>query len=192
MQFKSDAKVQPELVASKDKSRPALTKVHLDADKAQVVVTDSYMLARFPVDLDEGDTSGPIPVDALKASRKAPNSYAGPVSIRANSHVEVVQDGEPYVTLPREPLDYQFPDADRLIPDNLATFEIGLSAEKLLALAKSLGADKGSGYGVRLRFVAHTETGEPQPLRPIRVDAINAHGRDGEPDGLLMPIRIAY
>lgn len=181
-------KVQPELVASKDASRPVLTKVHLNTEASRVEVNDSYMLARFPVELDEDDTSGPIPLDALKASRKAPNRHGGDVHIRANSHVNVTQDdAPPYFTVPRGPADYQFPNIDALIPDNLATFSIGLNAEKLHKLAKAMGV--GPNDGIELRFTADND-GNPSPLRPILVRPLRFRGDENNPDGLLMPIRL--
>lgn len=187
MRFKSERKVMPERVASKDASRPVLSKVHLDADRkegAQVVVTDSYMLARFPVELDEGDTSGPIPVEALKASRKPPTKYGGDVAIRANSHVEVAQGETAYMTLPREELDYTFPNADQLIPSNLAEFRVGLDAAKLHALAKALGDET-----VILHFVADAD-GNPRGNRVVYVTT--THDPKGESaDGILMPIWLA-
>lgn len=203
MRFKSEHAVMPELVASKEASRPALTKIHLDAEKSQVVATDSYMLARFPVELDEGDTSGPIPVDALKASRKPPLGGVF-TAIHANGDVQVVMcdhDGSrassPYVTLPRESGDYQFPSADQLIPDNLAEFRIAFSAKKLYELAKALTGDSKRSEVV-LRFTAERQSEEereqgaplkPSNMRPIYVRPLR-YG-DDEPDGILMPIRIA-
>lgn len=199
MRFKSSSKVQPELVASKDESRPVLTMVHLNAEDSVVEVTDSYMLARFPVELDEGDTSGPIPVDALKASRKPPLKFKS-TSIRCNSHVEVRHEfgehaSDPYVTLPRESGDYQFPNTRQLIPDTLSEFEIGLDAGLLLKLAKAMGSER-----IRIRFTnAPTRVGVENPavdqpgpsnMRPMVVRPINAHS-DDEPIGILMPIRLS-
>ena len=176
----------PELVASKEQHRPVLTNVHLDVDKGQVVATDSYMLARFPVELDEGDTSGPIPVDALKASRKPPlklRTGEDGVSIRANRNVEVVQGEAPYLSVPRGDVDYTFPNADSLFPAVLADFTIGLNAAKLAQLAKALGSDE-----VVLQFTAGKD-GNPEALRPILVRPISRG--DDDPDGILMPIRHA-
>lgn len=197
MRFKSTRKLQPELVASKDASRPVLTRVHLNAEQSVVEVTDSYMLARFPVELDEGDTSGPIPVDALKAARKPPNKYRD-VSIALNGNAEVRQYGEnpaepdtPYLTVPRDVEPYQFPDTLRLIPENLSEFEIGLDAGLLYRLAKAMGNER-----VRIRFTNNPATGDgngnfgPSNLRPYVVRPADAYS-DDDPIGLLMPIRLA-
>jgi hypothetical protein len=198
MRFKSRSKVQPELVASKDSSRPVLTTVHLNAAKSRVEVTDSYMLAVFPVDLDEGDTSGPIPVDALKASRKAPLKHVADragTSIRCNSHVEVrhafgEEASEPYLTLPRDSSDYTFPNVDHLFPDDLSDFEIGLDAEKLHKLAKAMGDMR-----VRIRFCNSWARAEgngafgPSNMRPFVVCPLGASEDDAR--GILMPIRIS-
>ena len=186
-------KVQPELVTSKDAHRTALTKVHLNAEKSQVEVTDSYMLARFPVELDEGDTSGPIPLDALKASRKPMLKHVAQshgTSIRCNSHVEVrhafgEDASEPYLTMARDEAEYTFPNVDQLVPENLAKFRIGLNADKLSKLAKAMGC--GPNDGVELRFAQGLD-GNPSSLRPILVRPISKG--DGSPDGLLMPIRL--
>lgn len=195
MRFKSQNRkpVQPELVASKDESRPVLSKVHLNVEASEVWVCDSYMAARFPVDLDEGDTSGPIPVEALKAARKPP-LRGSEGRILVNHHVDVVMDGkgqthsDPYVTLPRESAEYQFPNLDELFPESGTVFEVGLNAKKLHDLAKAFGQDE-----VRLSFIAGRATNVdgdagPSNLRPILVNPISAREDDGK--GLLMPIRI--
>jgi hypothetical protein len=196
MKFKSSPTLRkspaPELIASKDQSRPVLTYVHLDVENSRVVVTDSYMLAVFPVDLDEGDTTGPIPLDALKASRKPPNKYADS-RILVNGDARVVQvaadgvAGEPYLTVPRHTGEYQFPDVDRLIPDDdkLATFEIAFNAELLAKLAKGMGTDV-----VKFRFVAD-EDGNPSALKPIVVTPGNLEIHEDNPHGILMPVRTA-
>jgi len=189
MRFKS-SKMQPELIASRDASRPVLSKVHLNVDASEVWVTDSYMAARFPVDLDDGDTPGPIPVDTLKASRKPPDKRFA-TAILVNGDAQVVQgipsDGDylaPYLTVPRESSEYTFPNLEQMFPDNVATFEIGLDAVRLAKLAKAMGSD-----GVRIRFTAVGGTLEPAPLGPILVSPITGYGDDA-PRALLMPIRL--
>lgn len=192
MRFKSEKKVQPELVASKDVARPVLTKVHLNVEQSVVEVTDSYMLARFPVELDEGDTSGPIPVDALKASRKAP-IRGHSTRIALNGDAECIMDSggieSTYATFSRESAGYTFPNCAQLIPENLSDFEIGIDAGKLLKLAKAMGDER-----VRIRFTNNPATGEgnghfgPSNLRPCVVRPIDATGDDAT--GILMPIRL--
>lgn len=190
MRFKTDSRkpMMPELIASSNQSRPTLTKVHLNAEAGMVEVTDSYMLARFPVELDEGDTSGPIPVEALKASRKPPLKGL-PTSIRASGDTVDVHHGfgedasAPYLTLPRETADYTFPDCARLFPENTAEFEIGVDAAALAKLAKAMGTDH-----VRLRFTASKDDDHaPSNLRPIVVEPLKVSG--DPPTGLLMPFR---
>lgn len=198
MRFKSSKKVQPELVAAKDASRPVLSLVHLNAEQSVVEVTDSYMLARFPVDLTPGDTTGPIPVDALKAYRKPPNKHRD-VEIALNGTAEVRQiagdvTDDPYVTFPRESAEYTFPDCARLIPENLSDFEIGIDAGLLYKLAKAMGNER-----VRIRFtsapvrpgVENPSVDQPGPsnMRPYVVRPIDA--TDDDAIGILMPIRIS-
>jgi hypothetical protein len=202
MRFKDSPRkghYMPELVASSDQSRPVLTQVHLNAERSAVEVTDAYMIARFPVELDEGDTSGPIPVEALKASRKSPFKLVSGTSIRCNAHVEVraafgEDASDPYVTLPRESGEYIFPNVDQLIPDesSMHEFEIGIDAAKLAKLAKAMGDDV-----VRLRFVATKvkdsppNTWQPSPLRPILVNPGNLPNSEDQPQGLIMPVRLS-
>lgn len=202
MRFKSSSRkpVQPELVASRDLSRPVLTTVHLNAEASEVWVTDSYMAARFPVELDESDTSGPIPIEALKAMRKPPLGKYVSAGIKLNGNAEVQQydsdgkpTGDPYLTMPRESSEYTFPSLNQHFPDNLSDFEIGFSAEKLARLAKAMGTDD-----VRLRFsVAPPVVGvdnpsvdekKPSNLRQILVRPMGKTGAD-DPVGLLMPAR---
>lgn len=56
--------------ASRDKSRPVLTCVYLDVDRAELQATDSYCLASVPVEVEEGDVSGLIAPEAIAALRE--------------------------------------------------------------------------------------------------------------------------
>ena len=172
--------LMPECAAGKDESRPALTQVYLDCEKSEVRVTDSYRAARFPVALDEGDTSGPIPLEALKAARKV----KALTSIRCNGVVEVRMGrgehaSEPFLTMPRPAMAGQFPNLDQ-IWDGCNTsdgFEVGLNAKMLFDLAKAMGTDT-----IRLSFTCNPA------LRPFKVAPLD--GQNDAPMGLQMPIRL--
>lgn len=175
MKLKTTLPVKPELIASK--ARPVLTKIHLNVEAGEIQVTDSYMAARFPVEVEDGDTSGPIPVDALKASRKPPLKRGDETRIALNGDAQVLQGDFVYLTVPRETADYTFPDIPRLYPDAIPTLEIGLNAKMLYQLAKAMGSDT-----VRLRFLG--------ALQPVRVEAIGRYG-DDEPAAIIMPVKLA-
>src|SRR4051812_10454668 len=47
-------------------ARPMLKGVYLDVETSTLTATDSYMAARVPCEVEDGDESGCIPVAALK------------------------------------------------------------------------------------------------------------------------------
>lgn len=178
--------LQPELAASKDAARPVLQWVYLDAEKSEVRVTDSYRAVRYPVELDPGDTSGPIPVEALKASRKPPLKSLS-TSIRCNGNVEVrhgfgADASEPYLTIPRDQTPGTFPNIDQLEWDNSGGTEFALNAKLLYDLARAMGSET-----VRIRLHADS----PQ-LKPFAVTPMETRGgtEATDPKAIMMPIRI--
>lgn len=186
MRLVHETKKRPEVerAASKDAARPRLARPQLDAERSVLEATNSYMLVSVPVELDEGDTSGPIEPEALKAQRKA--SKYDPASLACNGSVrlETVDGTQEW---PRPDLG-QWPNAPQLVPTAFSSFSIGLNPTFLLELAKALGDPE----SVRIEFASTREVdvdGEPyglaSDLRPMRVTV----PRGGESFGILMPIR---
>jgi hypothetical protein len=67
--------VQIETTAAQDESRPILHSVYFNAEKQQLVSANGFSLSIVPVEVEEGDVTAVIPLDAwttaVKAERKA-------------------------------------------------------------------------------------------------------------------------
>jgi hypothetical protein len=182
----SETRKTPEVerAASKDAARPVLSYVYLNAECGTLEATDSYRAVVIPVEIEDGDTSGLIPAEALKAQRKASKHHEA--SLRVNGDVRLsTPDGEQVWKTGEG----QFPNLQQLAPTELSTFRIGLNPTFLLETAKALG----NGEHVTIEFTLQRDKVEGEdtgayadPLRPIRVTVPNG----GESFGILMPIRI--
>ena len=145
MRFDPDFK--PELCVSKDTTRTAgITAVHLDVEGKRLLSTDGSTLSIIPCEVEPGDVSGPIPVDVIKAARKA--KHPDGVVILCGKDLKIPPDGP---TFPRPDVG-AFPDVDRVVPRHKAgdpdTFEVAFNPSLLLAVAKAIGG----GEGVRVVF----------------------------------------
>lgn len=178
MRFPEGTKL--EKVASKDKSRPVLTHAFLRIEegdsgrKGWLEATDSYKLARIPVEVEADDKEGFVPVSALKAAREAKTFE---VAVNGDVVAEV-EGGQLTLTQPKTGT---FPDVPSILPKEKIAFEVGINATFLKDLTDAIGAQE----NVRLSFVADDD-GKPNPLKPIQVGIL---GNDAI--GLLMPVRLA-
>lgn len=190
-----------EKVVSKDQSRPVLTRLYLritgEGDERQgwLEGTDSYKLLRLPVDIDEDDTEGFIPIDAITTARKLKAD-----TMACNGSVRVV--GADGVTAEYDrPADGQWVNADSLLDVEPAQIDgyrwkIGLSPLLLLDLAMGMGAETVTLEFTATRPAPGPDGGNvsfaPSNLRPIQVRPQNMlRGADRNDDtiGLLMPVR---
>lgn len=186
MRLVHETKKRPEVerAASKDAARPRLARPQLDAERSVLEATNSYMLVSVPVELDEGDTSGPIEPEALKAQRKASKYDPASLACDGSVRLETVDGTQEW---PRPDLG-QWPNVPQLVPTAFSAFSIGLNPTFLLELAKALGDPE----NVRIEFAMSREDVDdgndwirPSDLRPMRVTV----PRGGESFGILMPIR---
>jgi hypothetical protein len=142
----------------------------LDVEKRRIVSTDGHICAIVPVELDDGDVSGPISIEVLKQARKTKSS-----SIKANG-VLSLDNG---ATFPRDGMDNKYPDVDRIVPNRTKyTVEIALDASLLLRLAEAVN-DQTLKYSHNLKL--HI-TG---PL-----DAVKVTGNIEGAVGVIMPARV--
>lgn len=185
---------RPELVASTDTTRPHLTGVYFEADKSRVVATCGHSLVVCPVEPDASDTTGYVPVAALKLARKLSKrvrkrsadgkrwEYSVVPCSMDLGKVAVLRDGTKVLRL--DATANKFPDASRVIPkyaDNDKTLvRVKFNAAMLADLAEAMG----SGHGVVLTFPA-AQSG-CLPLGPIKVTACDS---DNDAFGVLMPMR---
>lgn len=153
--MKLDKRYLIEKAVSKYDTRPCLQGVYLerkDETHGTLIATDGKILAKIPVAITKDDKVGIIPIELIKKAR-----VVGPETVVA----------------PSEPTDGMvFPNYQRIIPKTKVQFTIIIDPQRLLDLAKAIGAEKRS--GVKLEFRS--------PSDPITVT--NAKGF-----GLLMPMK---
>lgn len=155
-------------VAVKD-GRYYLNDVYLDVEKSRLVSTNGHICAIVPIETDEGDTSGPVSVEALKHARKLKSEH-----IKVNGSL-ALDNG---MVLPR-PEKANYPDVDRIIPkeDGFKVI-IGLDASLLLKLAEAVN-DQSSSYLTNLKL----HISGPN-------EAIKVTGNIKGAIGVIMPVRI--
>lgn len=163
-------KCEPEAAAAPKGTREQLRDPYLRGDK--LYATDSYVLVRIPVTLDNGDTDGPVPAAALKAARS--NKQFQNVLLNGTA-IALSKDGK--VEVQRMELgSLTYPECDQLIPDVPMPVEVGLSVSNLVKVAKALGTDA-------IRLGINPDRG----LGPVTVEPLNlADGRIG----VVMPVRL--
>jgi DNA polymerase III sliding clamp (beta) subunit (PCNA family) len=167
-----------EKVCSKDATRFAINAPFLDIKEgnANLISTNGRAIVIIPVQVGPEDAQGYIPIDGLKAARKAVRGKGGDIEATANGAF-ALPTGQSF---PRN-ADATFPNWRQVIPaaDKPFAFEIGLNASYLLDIVQALG---GTG-NVRLSFTG------PH-------DAISIRAMDGPlkyeeaAKAVLMPVRI--
>jgi len=166
-----------EKICSKDATRPAINRPFLDIKDgiAHLIGTNGRAIAVIPVEISQEDTQGPIPVDGLKAARKAARGKGAEIDAKANGSFALAT-GQSF---PRE-VDATFPNWRQVIPANRPfSFEIGLDAGLLFDLAQALGSDG----QVRLSFAGAND--------PVVVRAMNGPLKyKDEVKAVIMPVRI--
>lgn len=166
--MKSEKRYKLEGVVAKSSRYPGATHVRLDVEGKRLLATNGHALAIVPCEPEEGDVSGAVTVEALKAARKA-----GMVETRlaCNGALEVPGGA----SFPRpSPEDAEFPKVDHVVHQGEPVFRVAINAESLAKLAQALGAV--DGY-VRLEFFGSRV--------PFRVTT----GKEGEL-GVIMPVTI--
>jgi hypothetical protein len=161
---------RPERAIDKDIARPELTHVHLDSANSVVWATDRRVVVRVPVEVEDGDVSGPVTLDALAASRKGGEQISCHVD-------ELVTDLASY----RRPHVAGFPDLNEILPsDEQITWSVGVNVSLLYRLAQAMGAEE-----VILEFTGVGEVADKQ--KPIRVTPLGKKSKGAQ--GLILPVR---
>ena len=117
--------------------RQILQTPYLDTDASAVIATNGHILAYCPVELDEGDTSGPITAESIKAAIKQ-----SPMTCRVDKMANIKANGSLILdngaSYPRETVG-QYVDYKRVIPDkSQAEYVISLDAKLLKDLADAI------------------------------------------------------
>ena len=176
--MKMDARFKPELIVSKDKQRVAIATCYLQGKF--LLATDGRMLVKIPVEREEGDTDGPVTIEAIAAARKLGRKL-GLVVIACNDAL-VTPDG---ASFPRNAA-VSYPQVEQAIPGKRKEVKLGLNAALLKALADALGDDGKTGVVLAYEVGADGTPG----TTPISI-TLNcaAGGRDGI-KAVLMPMRV--
>ena len=171
MKIKKECKI--ELVASKDSTRLALNNPYLQG--SNLIATDGHRLVAIPVELEEGDSDGPIDCSAFKLARKTSSSEKFS-KINANGSLKVqTKDGE--IIMQRSFKDINFPAWQKVLPNSdRGGIKIAFNAEYLYEMAEALGTKT-----VTLEILDSNS--------PIIVKGSNENYIEGSV-GVLMPVKI--
>lgn len=165
-----DRRFKPEVAVSKSERNPVICNPRLDTHAQRMVATDGYVAVSVPVIIEDDDTAGAIPVDALKLARGI-GEKDDPIQLNCNGTVEV-----PGVASFQRHTQGEFPDMqsafDGFPAKPAATFAI--NAEKLLEAAKALG-----GSVVQVEVFGRT--------KPLRITPLHGHGGVA----VIAPIRVS-
>lgn len=119
--------------ANKYDARAYLRVPYLDVERKRLVSTNGHALAIVEVELDDGDTAGHVPIEALKAVRKD------------KSAVSIYLDGAAKVngtTFPREDLG-KYPEYSAVLPERPEREpDITFNAELLFNLSRAICTGK--------------------------------------------------
>ena len=162
------------LIIDRKKGNESLHSILL-TETNELVATDGNMIAILHPELEEGDTPGRLPPEAIKEAKKQAGRHAENcvIDLTADDKAKL-QNG---ATFSRDSSSY-FPDWKRCIPDTKEhTFRTGLNVNLLLRLAKSIGANDSM-----VELVFNPE----KPEAPIVVKGTGS----GEDYGVIMPCRI--
>jgi hypothetical protein len=130
----------------------------------------------IPVVVEDGDVSGPVPVDLLKEIRK------NDASLQCGEQYCVMPNG---VAHPRNMAFESYPPVEKLMVPAGPVIEISLNAKSLAELAQGMGTDV-----VKLR-VQTNEMGELTEAAPF---VVTPHPSEAHVDGsmgALLPYRVA-
>lgn len=136
MEMNKDYK--PELIFDKDRKMEPYLDIEVDAEgkrTGRIMATDGKRMMVIPVELDDADVEGFIPVAVFKAAR-AVNKTWTVLTIYCDATTFKLRDG---TTMPRhegrKPLQWR-----QVIPTYPGTHEVKLNPEFLLSLAKAMGS----------------------------------------------------
>lgn len=176
-------KLKPELIVSKDEIRVNMTAVHLDTEIKRLIATDGHMLVSVPIETQEHDTTGPVPVEAFKRARTLATKSDPEVQIQANGSI-VMRDGG---TMPREDVG-KFPDFNQVMPSfgpyEAGTMTVSFNPALLMELVKAIGIEKTC--GIRLTFKVDSSLPTSGDLGPLLIESNDSNNKA---IGVLMPMR---
>lgn len=159
-------------LVSKDALRPAMQGVQFQAEHARLIATDGHKLVVFPVEVEEGDTSAVLPVDAFNTRGVVDRGEQAKITVNGNVTVE---GSKGKITF--ETIDEQFPNWLACWPEGQPLIEIGLNLDLVCEVAKALPRGERT---VKLSIRGASKAIEFQQTRS-----------EGEPvKGLIMPVML--
>lgn len=168
-----------ESAVSKDDTRPAIMQPFVQGGRA--IATDGKILASVPIETEEGEDveERKIPLDALKAGRKASGKLWADIPLTFTETACSILGG---ASFPLQHADIRTPRIDEIISARLekeeAAFSVTLDIDLLKRLSEALGTEK-----LTLNFKDEKSIITALPSGP--------ENRDNKSFGLLMPIRTA-
>ena len=186
------AKTEIWRAAAKDKDRPVLQGVHVNAEKARLEAADGFIMAVTPITLDEGEeiAGGIVPAKAVQESyrmsrpmSKTPALYQQNGDFVTGSE-SAYPDGKEKERGPSFPaIEGLFPNCDQIIPDE-SDYEwvLTLDIDMLHRLAKAICEDERNSSNPDLKVRLFKRKGSntsPIVARPMA---------DSKNLGLIMPI----
>ena len=170
-----------EMAAAKDGNRYALCGVHVDVEAGRLVATDGHILAEHMYTPENGETSGIIPLEVIKAARVGGQNASMEIERYTNEGgVECAQavNTRQHTSVSVAMIDGKFPDYKRVIPEKPAgPPTVVFNAHTLARLQDALTANKyigvrlwvtGPSDAIYVEAVDHAETGAVGVLMPIR------------------------
>ncbi len=142
---------------------------NVNVANGRAYATDGYIMARVPVELEDGDQDGLLSVEAIKEASKANRT------ILANSVVTVTATKTGAQTTYARPMLGEFPNCDQIIPTEPGPFKVCLDAILLAKLAEAMGTDG-------------TVTLHLHPDNPLAVIYVTPDDATNKSDGAIMPI----
>lgn len=169
-----------ENAASDFESRYPLTGICLETDKSRIFATDGRLLVLVPTEIDPKDTSGPVPMRAIKRVRKS--GTKNPSSLRCHKNAVTVQsaDKSSFETIRRP--SGSMPDINKLVKPGTYAGEpdITIGIDVLEKLVASMRGKEGSS-GLCLWLAKDGEA--------ARKALLVASEKDKGPVALVMPWR---
>lgn len=173
--MKYSTRYKPELICSKDGTRPSIEDAELREINGKPVLcaTDGRRLVVIPVEECDPSEYGRVPKKALQFAKQSRKDKRQPiVKLDLNGSVKF----ENGWTMPREQ-GLIFPNVQSVIPGNRQEIKVCFNAKYLYEIAQAMGVEN-----VSLGFVQQGS----QVIDAIRVTAENEKAF-----GVLMPVRIS-
>ena len=187
-----------EKAVAKNDVRDYLQHCYLDCEQKKLVATNGHIITALKVELDEDDTTGFIPVEAIIRERKiAKAAKREKLQIKANGTL-ILSNGD---TMARPTGHKSFPNYQRVFNEkcyrNKQVVSVALNAKLLYELSQTIGSDN--------CVILEIEVNDPKSLTAnsqeknnsnfkAQFDKINESIKvssfaDNENDSLIMPLR---